>query len=232
MKDPEFNPSLFHPYYFTRKGLLKKITQYSSHMTGDVLDFGCGTKPYQSLFTKADSYVGVDFENEGHSHKNEQIEYYYDGKTLPFNKDTFDSIFSSEVFEHVFNLDEMMLELNRVLKPGGKILITCPFVWPEHEIPNDYARYTQFALKSKFEKNGFDIVVIDKSGNFFTAIWQMQQVYLSDVFFPKLTFPILIKIAKFIAMPILTITGIVLSKIFPGKKYLYLNNIIIAEKRN
>ena len=61
------------------------------------------------------------------------------------------------------------------------MLITCPFVWPEHEKPHDFARYTGFALKSMLENNGFEKLVIDKAGDFFTAIYQIRMVYLNDV---------------------------------------------------
>ena len=232
MINADFNPSLTHPYYFIRKGLLQKISQYASTLQGDLLDFGCGVKPYKSLFTHVNSYTGVDFENEGHSHANEQIEYFYDGKTLPFKDASFDCIFTSEVFEHIFNLEEILEELNRVLKPGGKMLLTCPFVWPEHEKPHDFARYTQFALKHLLQNHGFDAVLIDKSGNFFTVVTQLRIAYLHDVLFPKLTIPFLVKSVKFIFVPICNVIGLIGNKIFPTNKDLYLNNIIIAQKKS
>jgi ubiquinone/menaquinone biosynthesis C-methylase UbiE len=119
------------------------------------LDFGCGCKPYESLFSNASQYTGLDFESEGHPYANEKIDLFYDGKSIPFKNAHFDAVFSSEVFEHVFNLEEIIPELNRVMKKGGKILVTCPFVWNEHEVPIDYARYTLFALNHLFEKKRF-----------------------------------------------------------------------------
>ena len=46
------------------------------NLNGVLLDFGCGSKPYSSLF-KVDEYNGVDFENEGHPHDNEQIDIFF-----------------------------------------------------------------------------------------------------------------------------------------------------------
>jgi len=63
-----------------------------------------------------------------------------------------DGVFSSETFEHIFNLEEIIKEINRVLKKEGLLLATCPFLWPEHEVPYDYARYTSFAMKNLLEK--------------------------------------------------------------------------------
>lgn len=199
-------------------------------LQGNLLDFGCGAKPYKSLFNHVLSYTGVDLENEGHSHKNESIDFFYDGRSLPFDNNTYDSIFCSEVFEHIFNLNEILPELNRVLKHGGKILITCPFVWPEHEKPYDYARYTIYALHSELKKNNFNVVITDKSGDFFTAVFQLQVAYLNDVLLPKLTIPLLVNFAKKTIIPIVNIIGILLDKIMPRNKDLYLNNVILAQK--
>lgn len=82
MINKEFNPSFFHPYYFIRKGLLKKIKQHAGSLKGRMLDFGCGSKPYRSLFNVKE-YIGVDYMNEGHPHENEQIDIFYDGKKSP-----------------------------------------------------------------------------------------------------------------------------------------------------
>jgi ubiquinone/menaquinone biosynthesis C-methylase UbiE len=91
-----------------------------------MMDFGCGTKPYKPIFINATEYIGVDYAGEGHSHENEDIDIYYDGKTIPFEDNTFDSILACEVMEHIFNIEEILKELYRILKPGGKILISIP----------------------------------------------------------------------------------------------------------
>ncbi|MGV3528460.1 MAG: class I SAM-dependent methyltransferase [Flavisolibacter sp.] len=229
-----FNPGLSHPYYFIRKGLYQKIRQYAPQLQGSLLDFGCGSKPYHSLFENVSEYIGVDFESEGHDHRNEQIDVFYDGKTIPFPDNHFDSIFSSEVLEHIFNPGEILPELNRVLKNSGKILITCPFVWNEHEVPVDFARYTQFALKDMLEKNGFRVLQIDKSGDFTAAIYQMKMVYFNEHFFPSL--PVLGKIKFFrtnllpLINPLLNAWFALWHALLPKRKDLYLNNIVLAEK--
>jgi SAM-dependent methyltransferase len=233
MVSKNFNPSLSHPLYIIRKGLYNKIKEHAPSLTGKLLDFGCGEKPYKSLFTNVTSYVGVDYDSEGHSHKNEQIEFFYDGKTLPFANEEFDSLFSSEVFEHIFNLEQILPEINRVLRTNGKMLITCPFSWEEHEIPVDYARYTQFALKDLLEKNGFRIITFEKSGHYVSTLHQLFIVYLNDywffhVFFSK--FALLRKALRQITIPVLNALYKCVDWMWPKSDKLYLNNIIIAEK--
>ena len=230
-----FRPGLNNPFYFIRRALLQKIQQYAPRMTGKMLDFGCGSKPYQSLFSNVTEYVGVDYEGEGHSHINEQVDVFYDGKTLPFADATFDAVFSSEVMEHIFNITEILPELNRVMKPKALILVTCPFAWPEHEVPVDYARYTRFALKYLLEKNGFEIIMIDKSGDFTSAIYQMKMVYFSQHFIPA--FPLLGKF-KFFRVSVAPGFYFLCNSwyqfkhwLLPKRKDWYLNNIILAQKK-
>ena len=228
----DFNPTymgiLVNPYFIIRYNLLKGIKKCSTEfINGKLLDFGCGSKPYKSLF-KVKEYIGLDTHNSGHSHKNENIDFLYDGKKIPFKDSSFDYIFSSEVLEHVFNINEIMSELNRVLKIDGKMLITLPFVWGEHEQPYDFARYTSFGLKNILEKNGFEIVQHIKTTTFIETIFQTLTAYLYHTVVPKglRTILTLMLIAP------LNLLGIFLGKILPNDKTYYLNNIILCVKKS
>lgn len=234
MVPKNFNPSFKHPLYFIRKGLYRKISLYAPQLKGKLLDFGCGEKPYQSLFTQVSSYTGLDYNGEGHDHQHEAVDVYYDGVTIPFENESFDSVFTSEVFEHVFGLQQILPEINRVMKTGGQILITCPFAWEEHEIPIDYARYTQFALKDMLAKNGFKLTMVDKNGHFMSALHQLFVLYIHDHWMHQV--PLLSKssffkkIVRQIGIPILNI-GFSLGEFFwPKSDRFYLNTIVIAEK--
>ena len=226
----EFYPSVTNPYSFLSKPLFKGIHRNASLLGGKLLDFGCGSKPYKSLFS-VDEYIGVDFENEGHSHEGEDIDVFYNGKELPFTKEYFDSVLCSEVFEHVFNLPEVLIELNRVLKTGGKILITCPFVWKEHEVPHDYARYTLFALESLLAKAGFKLIVREKGGNFVEVLFQLTTLFFHDTLFGKISrLPVIKQLGGFFLFVIPNAVGALLSRILPQKNQLYLSNVVVAEK--
>jgi SAM-dependent methyltransferase len=232
LPDPDFSPSLLHPFYFIRKGLKEGVSKFAPNIVGRVMDFGCGSKPYKTLFN-ATEYIGVDYENEGHPHLNEQIDVFYDGHTIPFPDMYFDSIICSEVFEHVFNLKDILQELNRVLKLQGKMLITCPFVWNEHEVPYDYARYTRFALQSMLKDSGFEIIEFHKSGNFITTIFQMITLYFFTVFkgpWRRLFF--LRWFYKGFCFLLPNIIGSVSNYIFVKNDSIYLNNVVFIQKIN
>jgi SAM-dependent methyltransferase len=229
---PDFNPSIINPFYFVRTGLLKGIRKYALELNGVLLDFGCGSKPYISLFN-VDEYIGMDFENPGHPHINENIDVYYDGKNIPFGDNHFDSILCSEVVEHVFNLDDILAELNRVLKPGGKMLMTCPFAWNEHEIPNDFARYTKFALIHKFEQNGFELISYSKSGNFLSTVFQLLTLYFYErsakSWYRIMPLRVFYKVVFY---GFINLMGLFFSNILPKSESLYLNNIVLFRKKS
>src|SRR5690606_27634730 len=196
-------------------------------MRGKLLDFGCGSKPYQALFSVSE-YVGTDIEVSGHDHRHEAIDVYYDGRTLPFTDESFDSIFSSEVFEHVFNLSQILDELHRVLRPGGHMLLTVPFVWDEHEIPYDFARYTSFGLKHILREKGFTVVKERKSTNYVSTVCQMWAAYIYQHIFPRHKV-IRIALTPLFITPII-VSGLLLSVLLPKNMNFFHNNIMVVQK--
>ncbi|OSZ82626.1 hypothetical protein CAP35_04995 [Chitinophagaceae bacterium IBVUCB1] len=221
-----------NPFFFIRNGLYKAINSLAPMLQGNVLDFGCGSKPYKKLFTNASSYIGLDIETSGHSHRNEQIDVYYDGKTIPFADNHFDHVFATEVFEHVFNIDEILPEIRRVVKPGGYLLITCPFVWPEHEKPYDFARYTSFGIQHILQKHGFATEQYIKTGNFIETHAQLT-MFLLYCYLPKKPYFLYLILHQFFILPII-VTISILNKILPEKikrNDLYSNNIVLAVKQ-
>jgi SAM-dependent methyltransferase len=225
-----FDPGITFPAYLTRHSLLLAVKEYASELEGNLLDFGCGSRPYQSLFS-VDKYIGLDFENPGHPHQNEQIDLFYDGKKIPFADEYFDAVFSSEVFEHVFNLEEILKEINRVMKIDGKILITCPFAICEHEVPHDFARYSSFGIRSILEKNGFQIIQQLKTGNNVETVFQLWIMYIHQHITPFVRkIPIVRSIFRWFTYTSLNSLAIFLSKILPDRNDLYLNNVVLCKK--
>lgn len=224
-----FNPGLVgifsNPFFIARRGLFREISSLSKEINGRVLDVGCGEKPYEQLFA-AKEYIGLEYDNtENRAAKKADV--YYDGKKFPFQKAEFDSVVCNEVLEHIFEPDNFVLEIHRVLKPEGKLLLTVPFVWDEHEQPVDYARYSSFGLKNLLQRNGFKVLEQRKSVRDFSIILQLVNSYL----FKKVAKNLFLKYFCIIfIMSILNILGIILAILLPKNDDLYLDNIILAQK--
>ena len=231
-KKQQFQPSWWaiciNPFFIIRRALFKTVRQKTPILQGKMLDFGCGSKPYRSLI-HVDEYVGLDMENPGHSHEGESIDVYYDGKTIPFANNPFDSVLSSEVFEHVFNLEEMLQEIHRVLKPGATGLFTTPFAWNEHEVPVDFGRYTSFGMKHLLERNGFEVISIDKTTSFFPTLIQLFSLYIFQLVKTKNKY-LNVLITSILIMPI-NIVGLLLAFCLPRTWDYYPNLVVCVKKK-
>ena len=106
---------------------------------------------------------------------------YRNDKRVTFKDDNFDSIVMFEVFEHVFNPDEFLREVYRVLKSEGVLLMTVSFVWDEHEQPYDFARYTSFGIRDFLKRHGFQIIEQRKSLADIRVISQLLNAYFYKV---------------------------------------------------
>lgn len=225
----QFEPTLLgifiNPFFIARKGLLNAVKDLGIQISGKTLDVGCGTKPYEKYF-KSSQYIGLEIESTIHRQYS-KADFFYDGNKFPFAKKEFDSLVTNQVFEHVFNPYEFMKEINRVLKPNGRLLITVPFVWDEHEQPYDFARYSSFGLKFILEQNGFEIIELKKSIDDFKIIVQLLNAYIYKVVFK---YKLIKKIVTFFITSAITLVGIIVASFLPKNNDLYLDNIILAKK--
>jgi SAM-dependent methyltransferase len=230
LHEQNFHPNILgiftNPFYIARINLKNHIKKLSVYLNGEILDIGCGQKPYRRFFNCKD-YVGLEIDSAA-NRNNKQADYYYDGKTFPFPDGHFDSIMCNQVFEHVFTPNDFLEEMSRVLKTNGTVLLTVPFMWDEHEQPFDYARYTSFALKEMFLKNGFEIITLQKSVPNLAALFQMLNAYIYKILFTK-NGKINLILSMLICGPI-TLLGILFGKLFPSNQDLYLDNIVLAKK--
>lgn len=237
---PSFPLGLFlNGFYFPRKGINNFVKNNASQFSGRIIDVGCGSKPYRSFF-KCEEYIGIDIENPGHSHKNEQIDRLYDGKTIPFEDNSFDNLLCFEVLEHVFEPDQFLRELNRVVKPGGKVLLTTPFIWNEHEVPYDYGRYSSYGLTSILKRHGFEVLKFKRILNGPELLCALTNVFIVeysarlDRKFSRLSIlGKLLKIVSYLIVHILylcfNVLGLIFS-VFPRSKSFYFNNGVILKK--
>lgn len=111
-------------------------------LSGRILDVGCGEKPYRRLFALASDYVGMDVAaGAADIVVAPQSDW-------PVQDASFDIIFSTQVIEHVECLPHVLSEMARVCKPGGRIVLSFPFLYNEHGSPFDYQRFTVHGARS------------------------------------------------------------------------------------
>lgn len=156
---------------FRLKAFIKRLSRETIAGRA-MLDVGAGETQYKKYFshltyTAQDSGVGDP--NWDFSHIDIVSEIY----DIPLPDVSFDYILCTQVMEHLAFPDKAFAEFARLAKPGGRLFVTCPMTWKEHQKPHDFFRYTQFSLKRLAEDHGFKIIEINKVGGKFITIAKM-----------------------------------------------------------
>ncbi len=165
--DTSINSSSYLVYHYLFPELRRVIESYAS---GNILDVGCGNKPYLSLFKTYISYTGCDVVQSSKF----LVDVICPATNLNFGDAHFDTVFSTQVFEHVNDHQMAFSEVSRVLKPGGYFIFSVPFTWELHEEPHDFFRFTKYGIAFLMEKYGFEKVEIKPNGGKWAAIGQMR----------------------------------------------------------
>ena len=134
------------------------------HAQGLLLDLGCGKVPLYQIYQEhiADN-ICIDWQNTLHA--SEHLDYECDlNQSIPLPDDHVDTILLTDVLEHVRAPDRLWQEIRRVLKTGGKLILAVPFLYPVHEEPHDYFRYTQFKLADFCHEHGFEVLLLEPYG--------------------------------------------------------------------
>lgn len=149
----------------------RDLSKQLPNVSGKVLDVGCGLQPYRHLFPKSAKYTGIDISESGDRFGYQTPDtIYYSGKTWPIKSKSMDFILCTETLEHVATPGIFLMEAFRVLKPGGRILLTVPFAARWHFIPYDYWRYTPSALGLLLTQAGFVNNCVYARGNQLTVV--------------------------------------------------------------
>ena len=82
--------------------------------------------------------------------------------TLPFIDNCFDVISLMEVLEHIHNPQKALNEIYRVLKPEGLLIFSVPFIFPLHDRPDDYFRFTKYGLTHLLSKY-YQVEVVERN---------------------------------------------------------------------
>lgn len=186
---------------YTMLTLQAKVFSYviKKYAKGSLLDLGCGNIPLYEFYKNyiSDNYC-VDWLNT--LHKNDFLDLETDiTKPLPIEKETFDTILSTQVLEHIYNPSEFFAECKRLLKPNGVLIVSSNFSYWEHECPYDYLRHTQFFFKRIAEENGFEMLETLPLGDGLAVIADIaEKIFYKTNFGQKLPFKILYKLTKYL----------------------------------
>lgn len=146
-----------HPQWFAFLREDRNLQATCAELSGLVLDIGCADgKPRQYL--PADSrYVGLDYYDTASNWYKTRPSVFGDAQQLPFPDEAVEHTLLLDVLEHIPDPERCLAETFRVLKPDGTLTIQVPFMYPIHDAPLDFHRWTRFGLRRAAQTIGFEV---------------------------------------------------------------------------
>jgi SAM-dependent methyltransferase len=138
-----------------------------------LIDVGAGNSPYRELFAHL-RYESTDWQHSPHPGAR-AVDHIGPAHDLPVPDGEYDAVLCTQVLEHTPNPGEVIRELHRVLRPGGRLYMTVPLAWELHELPFDFYRYTPHGLASLLAAAGFERLDIRPRNDCFETLAQLLQ---------------------------------------------------------
>lgn len=171
---------IIHPQYFIKKYSNHSINVALKYASGVLLDIGCGRMPYKKKFlTHVDKYIGLDHPKVAKLYKgNEKPDILADATDIPLPDKYCDTIICFQVLEHLPHPADAINKMSRVLKKNGTIIFSTIQLYPLHDKPHDYYRYTKYGLNNLLKQGGFVKIHHEEEGNVFVLMFQSFNIYL------------------------------------------------------
>lgn len=156
-RHPHLRP--WHHQWLAGTPLYRVLRPLLATLEGDVLDVGCGDKPYRTWLPGARSYYGIDV------FPGPEVDALIEpGRPWPVGDAQYDVVLCTQVLEHVADLHHTVGELRRALRPGADAVITVPWIYGEHNAPHDYRRLSQHGIRRLLEDHDLELVALQPHG--------------------------------------------------------------------
>lgn len=141
-----------------------------------VLDAGAGEGRFFEEFSHT-KYIGIDLAVGDLDWDYQKLDVIGDLIFQPFSDNSFDAVLCTQVLEHVKEPKKVIQNIYRILKPGGKLFLSVPQSWHQHQKPNDFYRYTSFGLDYLMTQAKFGVQSIEPMGGYFWFLsFQLQNI--------------------------------------------------------
>ena len=146
-----------HPQWFAFFREARSLKRTCANLSGVVLDVGCAEAHPRHLLPEDTRYIGVDYLVTATGWYGTRPDVFADARALPLADGSVDHALLLDVLEHIPGPDKCIAELQRVLKVGGTLTIQVPFLYPVHDAPLDFHRWTRHGLEAAADHHGFEI---------------------------------------------------------------------------
>lgn len=224
----------FHPQWLMSLNGNNRFLLASRYAHGLVLDIGCSGQELKKFLSGEVEYLGIDYLPTATEMYGTSPALYGEAQNLPFKEGSIDTIAILEVLEHLPNPHVVFEEMYRVLKPGGFIILTVPFLYPIHDAPYDFQRLTLFGLRALAEKSKFVIECEQVKGHAITTAALLGNLAFTkttlDGFRNKGPYALLILLLPLI-VPLFNLTGWLFNRIENKGTFMALGYTMIFKRK-
>ena len=136
--------------------ILRALGRARAHARGELLDMGCGAKPFAPLFAgRVSRYWGTDLSRSRYLGE-ARLDAFARAEAQPFRAGSFDTVLGLSMLTYLPEPVRMLEEAHRVLKPGGVLILEFTQMVPLHDEPHDYFRFTRFGAEYLLKRAGFE----------------------------------------------------------------------------
>ena len=150
--------TFFHPQWFAHRHEQALFKFIGGQSGGRVLDVGCSDQRIKQFFPADCEYTGLDYYSTATQWYETRPTIYGDAHALPFSDAQFETVLLLDVLEHLHAPEICIKEIERVVKNGGTLFLKVPFLYPIHDAPMDFHRWTRFGLLQLAQRHGFHVV--------------------------------------------------------------------------
>lgn len=151
-----------HPQWLLGR---REVPQTLSSAAGVILDIGAADRWIAAHLPTATSYIALDYPATGNEFYAARPDIFADACSLPIGDQCVDGVVCLEVIEHVPDPALALKEIARVLRPGGRAWVSMPFLYPVHNEPFDFQRFTEFGLRRDVARASLDVISLNRSGH-------------------------------------------------------------------
>ena len=204
-------------------------------LQGRVLDIGCGHKSIKALLSTGAEYIGLDYYHTAVEWYGSRPDIYADAVSLPLAKDCFHNVLLLDVLEHIPDPAGCLREIHRVLLPRGRLILQIPFLYPVHDQPLDFQRWTLYGISRMLAKAGFIVTLSEDMGTPMETAGLLLNIALckSVINLYNQRNPLcLVVVFLPVVVPLINLCSLILGKMAPRDDCMPFRYRILAEKKD
>lgn len=220
-----------HPQWLVLRHRGNTAPWIKQHAYGTLVDVGCGNSWLRKQLPDSVHYIGIDYPATMALGYSGNPDILADASKLPIRTASCDTVILLDVLEHLTDPEGAVAEASRILSHEGKCLIHVPFLYPLHDEPHDYQRWTRYGLQRMLAKHGFEAKeIVESTSPMETAAALLSIALAKEILgaIQQRSSALLLAPLILILVPVLNLIGWLLAKLMPASRFMSFSYHVVA----